>query len=116
MSRPVLKIRLSHGPFTAMGPGKAELLEAIHKTGSISASAKLMKMSYRRAWELVDTMNRCFDTPVVTTSPGGLHGGGAQITEFGKQLLNNYRTLEAKVNALGLQELATILPHLKSLD
>lgn len=116
MRRPVLKIRLSHGPFTAMGPGKAELLEAIHRTGSISASAKSMKMSYRRAWELVDIMNRCFDTPVVSTSPGGLHGGGAQVTEFGLQLLNGYRALEAKVTALGEQELAVILPHMKSLE
>ena len=66
-----------------MGPGKADLLDAIRQTGSISASAKLMKMSYRRAWELVDVMNRCFDLPLVQTSPGGAHGGGAQLTELG---------------------------------
>ncbi len=58
-----LRIRISHGRMTAMGPGKADLLDAIHQTGSISAAAKRMGMSYRRAWELVDAMNQCFQQP-----------------------------------------------------
>lgn len=112
----MLKIRISNGPLIAMGPGKAELLEAIDKTGSISAAAKLMGMSYRRAWELVDVMNRCFDEPLVKTSPGGTHGGGAQITEFGFFVLNRYRSILAKAQAAAEQELAELAAHLKSLD
>lgn len=114
MSAPQLKIRLANGPFTAMGPGKADLLDAIRQTGSISASAKLMKMSYRRAWELVDVMNRCFDQPLVQTSPGGAHGGGAQLTALGVLVLSRYRSLVAKANALAEQELADIIPHIQS--
>ena len=98
-----------------MGPGKADLLEKIHQTGSISASARLMGMSYRRAWELVDVMNRCFDQPVVKTSPGGMHGGGAQVTEFGLQVLGSYRQFVARVEELAEQELVEVSSHLKPL-
>jgi molybdate transport system regulatory protein len=96
-----------------MGPGKADLLEAIKQTGSISASAKSMRMSYRRAWELVDVMNRSFDLPVVETSPGGAHGGGAMVTEFGELLLHRYHSLVEKTNVLAVQELADIVAHIK---
>jgi molybdate transport system regulatory protein len=75
----------------AMGPGKADLLQAIEETGSISAAARRMKMSYRRAWLLVDTMNQCFYGPLVETATGGNHGGGARITELGKEVLRRYR-------------------------
>ncbi|MEZ0231649.1 MAG: winged helix-turn-helix domain-containing protein [Methylophilaceae bacterium] len=91
-----LKIRISHGSFTAIGPGKADLLEAINDCGSISAAAKKMNMSYRRAWELVDAMNRCFQEPLVATSLGGAHGGGAQVTTFGFHILKCYRDLISK--------------------
>ena len=116
MRFPALKIRLTNGPLTAMGPGKADLLDAIRETGSISAAAKRMKMSYRRAWELVDVMNRCFDQPLVQTSPGGAHGGGAQLTPLGARVLACYRALVVKVDALAEQELAEIAPHFKSPD
>lgn len=116
MSSALLKIRLSHGPFTAMGPGKADLLDAINHSGSISAAAKHMGMSYRRAWELVDTMNRCFDEPLVRTSLGGSHGGGAQITDFGFTVLKLYRDLIAKTMLAAEQELAEISAHLKPMN
>lgn len=116
MRTPQLKIRLANGPFTAMGPGKADLLDAIHETGSISAAAKRMKMSYRRAWELVDVMNRSFDQPLVQTASGGTHGGGAQLTTLGGLVLERYRSLVAKANALAEQELAEISPHFRPLD
>jgi molybdate transport system regulatory protein len=80
-----------------MGPGKADLLEAIQNTGSISAAARLMRMSYRRAWILVDTMNSAFRSPLVRTSKGGAEGGGASLTRLGRTVLTRYRRLAAQV-------------------
>jgi molybdate transport system regulatory protein len=79
-----------------MGPGKAELLRAIERTGSISAAARDMEMSYRRAWLLVDTMNQSFRQPLVSTETGGQKGGGATVTEFGQNVLQRYLEMEAK--------------------
>jgi molybdate transport system regulatory protein len=87
------KLRVMYGSEIAMGPGKAELLAAIAATGSISASAKQLGMSYRRAWLLVDTMNRCFREPVVASATGGSGGGGAQVTDFGHVVLASYASL-----------------------
>jgi molybdate transport system regulatory protein len=72
-------ITLMLGEEIAFGPGKADLLDAIHDTGSISAAGKKLGMSYRRAWMLVAVMNRCFNEPLVTAAKGGAHGGGAQL-------------------------------------
>lgn len=77
-----------------MGPGKADLLDAIGREGSISGAGRAMKMSYRRAWLLVDTMNRCFAAPLVETHPGSSKGGGARITPFGEQILADYRAVQ----------------------
>lgn len=95
--RPRLKLslRLMHGDEIALGPGKAELLEAIAQTGSISQAGRNMNMSYRRAWLLVDTMNRCFKTPLVETSKGGSHGGGARLSALGEEVLVRYRAMDA---------------------
>lgn len=93
LSRLKLNLRLFHGEHIAMGPGKADLLEAIESTGSISAAGKSMDMSYRRAWLLVDEMNRCFKMPVVETAKGGSHGGGAHLTPFGYEVLARYREM-----------------------
>ncbi len=79
-----------------MGPGKADLLDAIEKTGSISAAARDMGMSYRRAWLLVDAMNRCFAQPLVTAHPGGGRQAGASVTETGLAVRKAYRALVAK--------------------
>ncbi|MGB9038913.1 MAG: LysR family transcriptional regulator [Acinetobacter calcoaceticus] len=92
-----LQIRILSEQNIAFGPGKAELLEAIERTGSISQAAKSMNMSYRRAWQLVDTMNQCFETALVETQTGGTHGGGAAITALGQKVLQQYRKME--VNA-----------------
>ena len=88
-----------------MGPGKADLLRAIGQTGSISAAARQMEMSYRRAWLLVDTMNQAFKSPVVVTLTGGKSGGGAAVTEFGKEVLRRYSAMEKKASASVLAEL-----------
>ena len=82
------------GTEIAIGPGKADLLESIAASGSISESARRLGMSYRRAWLLVDTMNRCFREPVVASATGGSGGGGAQVTPFGRTVLARYRVLE----------------------
>ena len=113
MANDSLKIRITNGGLVAMGPGKAELLETIDSCGSISSAAKQMHMSYRRAWELVDVMNKCFSQPLVTSSPGGHHGGGAQLTEFGRFILKSYRDLVAKAHIAAQVELNQILSNLK---
>ena len=92
------KLRLMFGNEIAMGPGKADLLEAISATGSISESARRLGMSYRRAWLLVDTMNRCFREPVVATASGGTGGGGTQVTDFGRTVLTRFRSMQSHVD------------------
>jgi molybdate transport system regulatory protein len=99
------QIRILFRKAIAMGPGKADLLRAIAETGSISAAARQMEMSYRRAWLLVDTMNQSFNTPLVETATGGSHGGGARITEFGKDVLDRYQRMESKATASVAREL-----------
>lgn len=91
-----LRIRLRLGPDTAIGPGKADLLEAIAETGSIAAAGRKMNMSYRRAWLLVDTMNHCFKLPVVETSKGGAGHGKATLTPTGMEVLARFRSIEAR--------------------
>ena len=93
------RIRVLFGSAFAIGPGKADLLQAIAQTGSISAAARSMGMSYRRAWLLIDTMNQCFREPVVDTATGGKGGGGARITPSGLTVLRRYREMEAAAAA-----------------
>src|SRR5258705_11552214 len=103
-----LTVRVDFGSDRALGPGKIRLLEAIGETGSISQAGRHLDMSYRRAWLLVDDMNRCFRVPVVTTQPGGAQGGGAALTLFGQNLINNYREIEK-------QAMAAVKPQLNDL-
>lgn len=94
-----IRARLLQGEEIAMGPGKAELLAAIAETGSISGAARKMGMSYRRAWLLVDTMNRCFRSPLVNSAAGGSQGGGATLTPLGEEVLTLYQQLELDLEA-----------------
>jgi molybdate transport system regulatory protein len=94
-----IRARLLLGAEIAMGPGKAELLAAIADSGSISAAARKMGMSYRRAWLLVDTMNRCFKYPLVSSAAGGTQGGGASLTPLGEAVLSLYQALQADAEA-----------------
>lgn len=91
-----------------MGPGKADLLDAIQLKGSISAAAASMGMSYKRAWDLVNVMNTSFNAPLVTTLVGGSKGGGAQVTDFGLQVLKQYRAVETKANAVIASEIKAL--------
>lgn len=90
------RIRILIGQVTALGPGKVDLLDAIEKTGSISAAARAMGMSYRRAWILVDTMNKSFVRELVVTATGGKGGGGARVSDLGRDVLRRYREMEEK--------------------
>lgn len=90
-----LKLQLMCGDEIALGPGKADLLEAIASEGSISGAGRALGMSYRRAWLLVDEMNRCFADRLVETLTGGGRDRGARITETGRAVLAAYRELEA---------------------
>lgn len=92
------RLRILLGTEIAIGPGKADLLEAIARNGSISAAAREMGMSYRRAWTLVKVMNRFFRRPLVETLTGGSGGGGAQVTKLGADVLARYRAMEAKAS------------------
>jgi len=89
-----LKAQIYCGEEAAMGPGKAALLEAIEREGSISAAGRALGMSYRRTWLLVDSMNRCWAEKLVDTTPGGGRDKGARVTGCGKQVLAAYRMLE----------------------
>jgi molybdate transport system regulatory protein len=93
------KVRIMYGKEIAIGPGKAELLVAVDATGSISKAAKQLGMSYKRAWNLVDTMNRCFRVPVVVTSTGGEQGGGARLSPFGRKALDTYQRIQRDTDA-----------------
>ena len=92
-----------------IGPGKVGLLEAIGETGSITASARKLGMSYRRAWLLVDETNRCLVRPAVATTTGGPHGGGASLTRTGVELVLRYRALERLAGMAVTRELNPLL-------
>jgi len=111
-SRAQFRLRITRGEDIAVGPGKIDLLEAIAATGSITAAARRLGMSYRRAWLLVDTMNRCFKNPVVDAEAGGRRGGGTQLTAVGAEALQRYRKMEklaASAAAIELRKLQRLL-------
>jgi molybdate transport system regulatory protein len=103
-----LRIDFGAGPETRIGPGKIALLEAIVRERSISAAARDLSMSYRRAWLLVDAMNRLFHSPVVTTATGGQQGGGAELTKTGVEVLKTYRAIERAATRAGVGGLRTL--------
>lgn len=100
------KFRIYFGGEIAIGPGKADLLEAIRDSGSISKAARDLGMSYKRAWNLADTMNRCFREPLIDTATGGGGGGGAQLTPFGIKVLAHFRSMEKRTDAAIRADLA----------
>ena len=106
MVRLKLSIVLASG--ARFGPGKAALLESIRDTGSISAAARGMGMSYKRAWLLLDSINQAFEAPAVEAATGGHGGGGARLTPFGRDLLDRYRRMEAGVLAEFADDLAAL--------
>lgn len=103
-----LRLRVVLERDIAIGPGKADLLESIAATGSISAAARRMGMSYKRAWLLVDTMNGCFRRPLVEAAKGGQTGGGARLTALGEDVLRRYRAMEARAAQGAGRDLAAL--------
>ena len=91
-----------------LGAGKVRLLELIVETGSISAAAKKMNMSYRRAWLLMDELNHMFGRDVIETAAGGSGGGGATVTEFGAQVISFFRVLENEVDVLAQKRIKAL--------
>jgi molybdate transport system regulatory protein len=94
-----------------IGPGKAKLLESIRDTGSISAAAREMGMSYKRAWVLLDSINQTFTEPVVTAAPGGAGGGGAGLTPFGAEVLERYNRIADRAVTNAIDDLAALAPR-----
>lgn len=111
MASPEVRFRVDFSEACSVGAGKIELLEAIARTGSLSQAAREMSMSYRRAWLLVDSLNRDFDAPVARTSVGGSGGGGAVLTDFGRELIAAYRALEGGIRELADRKLRSIAGH-----
>jgi molybdate transport system regulatory protein len=108
-----LTIRIDFGAHGYLGPGKIALMELISKHGSIAAAGKEMGMSYRRAWLLVDEINRIFKAPLVETQMGGSGGGGARLTRLGRDVVGRYRAIEgaaATASAADLRALKASLP------
>jgi molybdate transport system regulatory protein len=108
--KPQTHIRVDFSGDCSIGPGKISLLEGIERTGSLSAAARALGMSYRRAWLLVHSTNEAFSDPVVALSIGGKDGGGAKLTEFGVRLIADYRRFESAVDALAIKTFSGIRP------
>ena len=104
------------GDQIALGPGKVALLEEIDRSGSISKAARQLGLSYRRAWTLVDTMNKSFKSCLVTGSAGGKKGGGASLTPLGSKVIKTYRAMEAKAEKALQENWETIKCSLKQPD
>ena len=107
------RFRIKNGNNIALGPGKIELLEAIELAGSISAAAREIGLSYKRAWEMVDVTNRCFQSPLVERSAGGHGGGGANLTPLGLKMVGLYRTMETKAEKIVVREWVKIQQAMK---
>lgn len=102
------RLRILIGNELILGPGKVDLIEQIGRSGSISAAGRLLGMSYKRAWHLVDTLNRMFPEPVVRLSVGGAHGGGATLTDFGTRVAIAYRKAEQRSASVVKEEFRRI--------
>ena len=105
---PVVRFRVEFGRDAAIGPGKIALLEHIEKSGSLSQAARELRMSYRRAWLLLDSLNGSFRTPAAVLSKGGRGGGGGQVTKFGELLIRVYRQFDAELQTRASRLFRTI--------
>ncbi|MCR8549121.1 winged helix-turn-helix domain-containing protein [Salipiger sp. P9] len=110
-----LRLRIYFGDGAMLGPGKADLLERIRDTGSIAAAGRTMSMSYKRAWSLVEEMNKAFREPLVDSTRGGAKGGGAHLTEAGETVLSNYRKLEEITAEAGAARIGLIRSMLRDI-
>lgn len=109
----VFRLRIGKDRDLAVGPGKIALLEAIDETGSISAAGRKLRMSYRRAWLLVDALNKTFDAPVLMTATGGKEGGGTALTPLGLEVVRRYRRAEALAMAAAQKEIGALRKRMR---
>ena len=110
MASPVVRFRIDFSDHAAVGPGKIELLEAIAASGSLSQAARSIGMSYRRAWLLMSSLNTSFRKPVARAVTGGRGGGGATLTDFGRELIERYRALDRDISSIAARHLQDIVP------
>jgi molybdate transport system regulatory protein len=103
MTRPQTRVRVDFSSDCSIGPGKIALLEGIERSGSLSAAARQLGMSYRRAWLLLHNTNEAFQEPVVELAVGGKDGGGARLTDFGQKLVADFRAFEEEVERLAVE-------------
>ncbi len=114
MDAPKLFLRLDLTSRIRLGPGKIRLLEAIEREGSISAAGRALKMSYRRAWLLIDELNASFREPLVATKLGGSGGGKASVTAFGRTVIGTYRAMERDTERMVRRRSASLVRQLKA--
>ena len=110
---PRIRFRIDFGSENGVGPGKIALLEQIEHCGSLSQAARNLKVSYRRAWELLDSLNSCFLEPVVLTATGGRGGGGATLTLLGDRVIHGYRAFDVKIHARAAQCFGPFMPGVR---
>ncbi|HEX4025363.1 MAG TPA: LysR family transcriptional regulator [Steroidobacteraceae bacterium] len=108
---PTIRFRVDIGTRCSVGIGKIQLLETIAASGSLSQAARLLKMSYRRAWLLLEDMNASFKEPVASSSVGGRGGGGVALTDFGRRLIDDYRAVDTEIQALAARQFQHIVSH-----
>ena len=104
----MVRFRVDFTDACSLGPGKIELLESIQRTGSLRQAAQALGMSYRRAWLLLDALNRSFSEPASTASVGGQGGGGVTLTPFGLEIIRCYRTAAQAIESAARLELQPI--------
>jgi molybdate transport system regulatory protein len=113
MPAPVIRFRIDFANSCYVGPGKIDLLEAIHRSGSLSQAARDLGMSYRRAWLLVDSLKNSFRESVTVAATGGKGGGGVTLTRFGQQLIRSYRQLERDIALVASRRLREVAPSVR---
>jgi molybdate transport system regulatory protein len=106
--KPTVRFRVDFTAACSLGPGKIDLLESIQRTGSLRQAAQALGMSYRRAWLLLDGLNRSFSEPASTASIGGQGGGGVRLTPFGLEIIRAYRAAAQAIDIVAQRELASI--------
>jgi molybdate transport system regulatory protein len=109
----LIRFRIDFAENSNLGPGKIALLEGIRAYGSLSEAARRMGISYRRAWLLLDSLNKSFDVPATLNSVGGSGGGGAEVTAFGVLLIERYRELERRLNDAAVECLEDVMRRVK---
>jgi molybdate transport system regulatory protein len=109
-SGPVVRfrMRIQKGDSIALGPGKVALLEAVREHGSISAAARSLGMSYRRAWVLIDELNRSLKSPATVSEKGGQSGGGCVLTPVGEDIIRLYHDIDAQAHQACAKQLAAL--------